>query len=171
MKFYGFKTIVISVCAGLFILLTSQQSQGQEERPLNLNDIQKVLVFRSRISVTTAELNYQLISEIRKRKVNFILTLDDEKSLKKAGGGDLLIKTIQENLPEKLREKIILYQKYVDNYAGTLKQKKIALEAAREYVKKYSDSKDDKEIIDYFNAAIPVLEQHIDTNFIPCRRN
>ena len=151
-----------AVYISLLIFFTGLQIQGQQDKPISFNDIQKTLVFRSRISKTTDELNEQLISEIRKRKVNFILSSEQEKSLKKAGGSDLLIKTIHEVLPEKLKVKFLLYQKYLDNYdREAFEKKKIALEAAKEYVKKYSDDKEDKEIIDYFREVITILEKLI----------
>jgi len=81
--------------------------------------------------------------------------------LKKGGGSDLLVKTIRENLPKKLEEQIVLYKKYADNYDGDFKQRKIAVEAAKEFVKKYGDDKELKKIIDYFKENIPILEDSI----------
>jgi len=163
MKILIFRTMIISTFISLFVFLIGQQQvQAQQGKPLNLNDIQKTFISTSHISKTIEELNEQLITDIRKRKVNFILTSEDEDSLKKAGGSDLLIKEIRENLPERTKEKIILYQEYLNNYdKKTVPEIKIAVKAAKEYVKKFSDDKDDKEIIDYFKAAIPNLEKNI----------
>ncbi len=58
-------------------------------------------------------------------------------------------------------EKADLYQKYTDNYAGTIDQRKIAISAAKEYVQKYGSSEDDAAIVDYMKEAIPSLEQSI----------
>jgi len=53
-------------------------------------------------------------------------------------------------------------KKYTDNYSGTPTQVKIALEAAKEFVKKYSDDEYVKEIVDYLKKIIPVLEETIE---------
>jgi len=100
--------VIFAICIGFLII---SQVQGQEKEFVNLQEIRKTLVFRSRIKITTEELNERLISEIRNRKVNFILTSEEEDSLKKVGGSNLLIKTIRENLPKKLGEQIVLYKK------------------------------------------------------------
>ena len=54
-----------------------------------------------------------------------------------------------------------MYKRYTDNYNGDSKQKKIAIEAAKEFIKKYGDDKELKEIIDYLKEAIPDLETMI----------
>ncbi|MEZ5308407.1 MAG: hypothetical protein R2684_14780 [Pyrinomonadaceae bacterium] len=58
-------------------------------------------------------------------------------------------------------EKAELYQKYTDNYAGDINQRRIAVEAAKEFIKRYENSADDKAIIDYLKGALPALEQGI----------
>ena len=163
MKILIFRITIISVFISLFVfLICQQQVQAQQENHLNFNDIRETLVSKSRNSKTTEETNEQLITDIRKRGVDFMLSTEDEDALKKAGGSDLLIKSIRENLPKKL-EKNILCGKFLNNYDRTIKQMKIAVEAAKEYVKKFSDDddKDVKEIIDYFKSVIPELEKAI----------
>ncbi len=55
-------------------------------------------------------------------------------------------------------EKQALYKKYTDNYAGTVEQKQIAIDAAKEYVRKYGANAEDKEQVDYFQKALPTIE-------------
>jgi hypothetical protein len=136
-----------------------------KQNHLNLNDILTKLTFTPSINKSTEEINQQLIEEIQKRKVNFILSSEDENSLKKAGASNSLIKAIRGNLPNEFKEKLtlvaeqqVLYKKFTDNYNGTLEQKKIALVAAKEFVKRYSDDESVKEIIDYFVKIIPSFE-------------
>ena len=156
------KSIVTIICIGLLIFLVGQQEiQGQQEKPVSFEHIKAKLVFRSRISKSNEEINKQLIIDIRKRGVNFILSSVDTKILKKIGANDLLIKAILENLSKELEEQIILYKKYTDNFNGTIKQKKIAIEAAKEFVNKYSDNKELKDIIDYFRKNGPFLEKYL----------
>ncbi len=167
MKVCCYRIITTSICIGLFIFLVGQQKvQGQQENHLSFDDIIKTLAFKSRISKSTKEINEQLIKDVRKRGIEVILTSEEEKSLKKAGASKLLIKLIRES-SRKREEQLILYKKHTDNYDGTIEQKKIALEAAKEFVKRYSDVaefKDIKDIIKYFKANIPGLEKQIANN-------
>ena len=124
------------------------------------------LVFTSRISKSTEEINEQLVKDIKERKVNFILSYEDEESLKKTGASEALIKVIRENLPKEIERKIILYKKYTDNYDGNVSQKRIAIDAAKEYIKRYGENEEDKEIIDYLKKTIPILENQIEIQIL-----
>ncbi len=57
--------------------------------------------------------------------------------------------------------KTAVYQKYLDNYAGTIDQKKTAIEAAKEYIKICGQSEPDKDLVAYLKDAIPALEKNI----------
>ena len=173
MKNQCFKFITISVSLSLFVFLNAQQIQAQEKQEyLNFNDILTRLTFISRISSSTQEINQQLIKDIQKRKVNFILSSENETSLKKAGASDLLIKTIRESLSKEkqdlINEQQALYKKFTDNYASkNPKQVKIAIEAGKEFVKRYKNDKDVKVIIDYLEENIPKLEERINCCWHP----
>jgi hypothetical protein len=158
MKFSAFK--VIFLFTGLLVFANQQTVFCQQTEPINLSDITTKLALISQINKSAGEINRQLIEEVIKRKVNFNVDEKLVETLKKAGANELLIKTIRENLSKKL-EQFILYKRFTDNYDGNLEQRKLALEAAKEFVKKYGDEKEHKEIIDYFNYAIPFFEKHL----------
>ncbi len=63
---------------------------------------------------------------------------------------------------QSVEEKTALYEKYTSNYAGSIDQRKIAIQAAKEYIAKYSSSASDAEIVNYLKGAIPKLEQGIE---------
>jgi hypothetical protein len=144
---------------------------------VSFNDILSKLTFTSRISKSIEQINDELIKEIRKRKVNFVLKVEDEKEIKKAGGNELLIKTIRENLQEGFKEKNSqakekpiskevkenqdLYEKYTSNYRGTIEQKKIAVKAGKEYIEKYGNDERYKSQIEYLKKAVPRLEDFV----------
>ncbi len=89
MKILIFRVTIISVFISLFIFFIGQQQvQAQQDKPLNLDDTLSKLTFTSRIKTSTEEINRQLITDVRKRKVNFTLTRENKDSLKKAGGND-----------------------------------------------------------------------------------
>ena len=54
-----------------------------------------------------------------------------------------------------------IYKKYIDNYNGNLEQRKVAVEAAKEYIKICTSSEIDSEIVNYLKNAVPELEKWI----------
>lgn len=166
MRTYFFRFVIFAFCISLPINFLGQQVSVQQNQPLNFWDIRKTLVFRSQQRESDAEINERLVRIVRQRKVNFLLSDDEEKSLKKAGDSDLLIETIRESLPKNLEELLVLYNKYVENYKGDLKQQKTAIEAAKEFVEKYKADKESKygnekelkQIFEYFKETIQSLE-------------
>lgn len=62
-----------------------------------------------------------------------------------------------------IEAKQALYKKFTDNYAGTLDQKKSAVEAGDQYIGKYGACADDKAIVDYLNTHLPTMKTFIKT--------
>jgi hypothetical protein len=60
-------------------------------------------------------------------------------------------------------EKEALYKRYTDNFKGTDDQKRIAIEAGKQYIEKYGASEDDKQVVDYLKKKVPSLEEEIGT--------
>ncbi|MGI8638970.1 MAG: hypothetical protein ACR2MG_03360 [Pyrinomonadaceae bacterium] len=55
-----------------------------------------------------------------------------------------------------------VYKRFTDNFASkALAQRKTAVEAGKEYVQKYGNCPDDKEIVSYLNTNIPKIESGI----------
>ena len=93
MKSCNHSIITASICISLLLLLSGQQQiQAQKEKHLNLWDIRKVLIFRTSINTSVDELNKKLIKDVNKGSVSFILSAEDEESLKKVGASELLNK-------------------------------------------------------------------------------
>lgn len=161
MKVFFGKTIIILIV--LFGFINIQQVQGQQKiKYLSACNIFDNLVFGLRFNTSIDQINKSLIKEIQERGVDFtLMSEEEEKSFKKLGASDLLIKAIRENFSKTIQERINLYKKFTDNYNGTLDQKKIALEAAKEFVEKYADDADSKDIIEYFRSNIPAMEKYL----------
>ncbi|MEJ7700772.1 MAG: hypothetical protein WKF71_14155 [Pyrinomonadaceae bacterium] len=162
MNIYYYKKIISAIFIGFFVFLIGhQQIQAQQENSLSFNDILSKLTSASRINKNAKESNEQLITDVRKRGINFDLTLKNKNSLRKVGGSDFLIKVIGENSPKYIKEKAILYRKFTDNYDGTIAQKQIALEAAKEFIFRYNNDQatDTKDVIKYFRHVIPVFQK------------
>ncbi len=148
MKNCGYKTAAVSMCIVLFIIFAGQLPvKGQQDEPLTLKQIIKILKSKSNDKSIYA-INEQTIKNVRKYNVSFELTARDEKSLKNAQASDALIKVISENTPKALEEAKLLYQKFTDNFNGTLEQKKLAVDAG-------------KDIIEYFIRNLSVFEESI----------
>ena len=101
MKNHTYKISLIFIA--LFVFLNALQLQAQENN-VNLNYIFSKLT--SQTSKSSEEINTELIKEISSRKVNFVLTSENEETLKKLGATGLLIGTIDENASEKVREQL-----------------------------------------------------------------
>ena len=151
------------ILIGLFIFLIGEQEvQCQQKMKYVTSEIVlDNLIFGLRLTKSIDEINRRLIEQIKKYKVDFTLRSEEEKAFKRIGASDLLIKAIRENYSKILQDQIILYKRFTDNYNGTLEQKKIALEAAKEFVEKYRDDADSKDIIEYFRKFIPAFEKYL----------
>lgn len=165
------KKIILTGFVGLFIFLFGHQLiQAQQEAPLIFDEILSKLKITSQTKESLKKLNEQLIKDVRMRRVDFDLTLKNKKALTKVGGNYFLIKAINENSPKYIEAKAILYRKFTDNYNGTIEQKKIALEAAQEYMFRYGSDQEDRQVIDYFRETIPKM-QRIITEKTDCKCN
>lgn len=161
MKAFFGKTLII-----LFVLIgftNTQQVYGQQKlKWVSACNIFDNLVFGLRFNSSINEANRLLIKQIQERGVNFKLELEEEKSFRKIGASDLLIKAIRENFSKEFQYQIDLYKKFTDNYAGkTIEQKKIAIDAGKEFIEKFGDEEDNKDIIEYLKKVIPELERRI----------
>jgi hypothetical protein len=164
MNVYYYKKIISAVFVGCFVFsINHQQIQAQQKNSLSFKDILSKLNSASRINNSVKEVNEQLIIDVRNHGISFDLTLKNKESLRKIGSSDFLIKVIDEHSPKHIKEKAILYQKFTDNYIGTIVQKKIALEAAKEFIMRYNNDQelDNKTIINYFREVIPLFQQMI----------
>jgi hypothetical protein len=143
------------------IFAQSQPVKPEMEKPLYIDDILTELLFTSRISHPLEELNNKLIAEIRMRRVGFVLTDDNKKEIKKAGGSDELIKAIDGALPQsvkdRIKEKMRLDKIFRENYAGDLAQRKIAIKAGNDFLNKFGNDEDSKDFVEYLKAYLPVL--------------
>jgi len=66
-----------------------------------------------------------------------------------------------QNVCDEVEAKQATYKKFTDNFDKTIPQRKIAVEAAKEYIEKYGACPDDKAQVDYLKNYIPTTEQAI----------
>lgn len=228
------------------VVFINAQNLFAQKKPSHINLHQIILILSTQNGKSAKEINTNLIEEIRKNKVNFILSAKDENTLKNLGASDVLIIAINENASKETKEEFAqklyalticnepctqsnseqiigsskqfikvfendpnyelqvrylkkaipkleesfannklgrgLYKtltesivkniesdeikkdltgKFIRNHMGNIEEKKIALEAAKEFVGKFSEELEIKEFIDYLKTIIPILEKQI----------
>ncbi len=140
--------------------ISSQGSDCSQSDRISVSYILSKFIFTSRITKPAEPINEKLVEEIIERKVNFRLDAENKKSLKEAGASDLLLKTISENYqPGSEIEAERLYHIYMNNYqSNKIENLKMAIDAAKEFVKKFEKDGCYAEQVKYFKDAIPMLE-------------
>lgn len=153
---------MIFLFLSIFVIANSLQVYGQQkEKLVSACHIFDNLVFGLRFNSSIVEVNRRIIKQIQERGVDFRLeSKEEENSFRKIGASELLIQAIRGNFSKILQEQTILYKKFTDNYNGTPEQKKIALYAAKEYIEKYAEDEESKDIIEYFRKTIPAMEKY-----------
>ena len=160
---------VIAILIFFLGFIFNQQTHGQENQNyFSFDEILTKLTSASNDEKSLKVINEQLTKDVQKRKVDFILSSEKEKYLQEIGASELLIKSLNKNLSKEkedlVNEQEILYKKFTDNYdAKNLEQLKIAVEAGKEFVRRYSDDESVREIIDYLVKTIPILKAAINS--------
>lgn len=170
----NFRTHKILIVLVSLIFAINTQAQ-KKPNYITLHEIKSKLIALTFKKTPKDEVSKQLQEEIQKRKVDFVLLMEDRVFLKEVGGDDLLINAIRNNTLEnagkllkeyeeelkELEESKIIYQKYLDNYKGNLAQIKIAIEAGKEFLRKFGDNVHFTLQSDYLKRAVPKLEERV----------
>lgn len=155
--------VVIGFCS--CAVLAQDKEKVSPETPLTYKAIRQKLIFRSRVRETDAEISRKVLTEVARRKVDFVLTPEEADSLKAIGASKELIEAIKSSVPkerlveiERLNEMTRLYNLYTDNfYKKTEKELKIAIEAGKEFIRRYKNDPEVKTQVDYLKSNIPIL--------------
>ena len=169
-SYLHFFACVLLCLSALGVSAQEKDKSKLEERPIHYQDIQAMLVFRSRIKKSDKQVANEIAAEIRRRTVEFIITLEEEKALRKIGANDELIDAIRNGIPEEKREHVLkleemtrVYVRFTDNYyKKTIPEIRIAIEAGKEFIRLYGDDPEVKEQVDYLRSTIPKLEKMIE---------
>lgn len=146
----------------LFVLLLSLSALGQtkttqpEKKPLKLAEIRQRLTLQSTTRESIDGINKHLIADVRKRDVAFALLAAGEEALRAIGASEKLIKVIR-NSP-RTKDKMRLDAIFRDNASGNLKQRFVAVKAAKEFLQKYENDEDVKEFVEYLKRWMPQSE-------------
>jgi hypothetical protein len=160
-------TILIILCG--LLAASAQQPSKVDEGPISLQLIRTRLIDSKALNESNDEANKRVIAEIKRRTVEFMLEESDRTYLKEAGATKKLLEAIDKSLPESKRQKALMlhdeiriYSVIVANYnKKTLPELKIALEAAQEFVERFSSDSEAKDQLDWLRALIPSLKRRI----------
>lgn len=149
--------------------LHSTDGQVVEDKPLGFDAIVRTLTTRKPTLRSNKKLNRRLASKIGRLKVNFILSADEEKTLRGLLANDELITAIRQNLADAELKRLIaikdmegLYSLFVNNFQGrTRGEISIALASGREFIRRYADNSEVKEHVAYIRVWIPTLENKL----------
>ncbi|MEZ5429032.1 MAG: hypothetical protein R2747_22490 [Pyrinomonadaceae bacterium] len=147
---------------GLCIFLFAQPDFAQKKPvPVDLSYVLSKL--SSDKSRPAEKINQKLIAEIRKRKVDFALDPEDEETIKKTGGNDLLIQTIDENASEKVKEH--LRNAMYDPSCGDKKRDpqctESLLKIGKQFIRVFANDPDYEAQVQYLKHSIPRMEEKI----------
>lgn len=151
------------------IPIVGQPTQHSASDPVTIQQIRWALNHTPEIPEQIQKTNQELIAAIASRGVNFVLSPEEEWALTLRDASDELIKAIRNATPPEERERLLsireqegLYYTFVSNYArNDVTSKRIALDAGKEFVRKYRNDANVAEIISYFQRAVPALERSI----------
>lgn len=160
MKIFSRSIIKFSVFLSVFLFF-GQMTFAQENqcKQITVDYLVAKLKSASPEADSKEKVIKELKSEIIKRKMLSFPNYGDEKELRRLGANDSLIKTIIENLSKPSEEEGNLYNLFLENYdSKEIEKVKKALEAAKEYVRKFENDGCHRELVEYFKDAIPTLE-------------
>ena len=151
------------------ISIVCQPTQHSASDPVTIQQIRWALNHTPEIPDQIQKTNQELIAAIVSRGVNFVLTPEEEWALALRDASDELIKTIRNATAPEERVRLLavseqegLYYTFVNNYSREdVTSKRIALDAGKEFVRKYRNDANVAEIISYFQRAVPALERSI----------
>jgi hypothetical protein len=151
-------------------MLAGAQGPGPEEpKPVTIQQIRRALRFTPETPEHIEKTNNELIQMIKARGVDFALSKEEEWALTLQNASDDLVEAIRAAVSAeeherllKVREQEGLYYAFVNNYArNDVTSRRIAVDAGREFVRKYRGDANVAEIVSFLQRAVPALERSI----------
>lgn len=152
------------------------QGPGHDEpKPVSIPEIRRALRYTPETPEEIEKTNRELIEAVKARGIDFALSAEEEWALGLQEASDELIETIREALSPEERERLLkireqegLYNTFVNNYArNDLTSRRIAIDAGREFVRRYRTEPNVAEIVAFMQRTVPVLERSIRTFIRP----
>ncbi len=142
-------------------------AQKDDENPVTIQQIRWALNHTPEVPEQIQKTNQELIEAVRRRGVNFVLSAEEEWALSLRNASDELVETIRTATPAEERGRLLmireqkgLYDTFVNNYSrNDVSSKRIAVDAGKEFVRRYSNDANVAEIVAFLKRAVPALER------------
>ncbi|MGE3170965.1 MAG: hypothetical protein AB7G18_18920 [Pyrinomonadaceae bacterium] len=166
----GFRILLFAgLVSIIFAVRASSQPADDGVRPMSKADIRRAFrpAFDSEEEIRRT--NQTLIQAVRSRGVDFVLSREEEWSLRLRDASDELIAAIRDAVPEnerearlRQREQESLYNTFATTFSqNDLNSKRTALSAANRFVEAYGDDPSLSEIVRFMKRSMPGLERSI----------
>jgi hypothetical protein len=145
------------------------QVEHEEQAPVTIQEIRRALTHTPEIPEQLQKTNLDLIEAINSRGVDFVLLPEEEWALTLRDASPELIETIRKATPPEERDRLLkikeqegLYYAFVNNYSlNDVASRRIAIDAGREFVRRYGSDANVAEIVAFFQRAVPALERSL----------
>jgi len=151
------------------VIVVAAQAQSEPKNPVTLSELRRSLSAVETSEALIEPTNRELIAAVKARGVDFVLTPEEEWTLKLREASDELIAAIRGAIDPAEREFRLnvrrqqdLYTAFATNYKGLdLASRQAALTAAREFVGLYAKDPNVAEIVTFMQRNLPRLEQSV----------
>ena len=152
-----------------FVIAVTANAQSEPTNPVTLYELRNGLTVAERSEELIASVNRDLIAAVKRRGVDFVLTPEEEWSLKLLEASDELVAAVhgaidpaEREFRLNVRRQQALYTAFATNYKGLdLASRQAALTAAREFVGLYAKDPNVAEIVTFMQRNLPRLEQSV----------
>lgn len=164
---------LILICITTLFLSTAVFSQSADPdgfgSPVSRREVKRWLTYTQDDAELSAQANLDLISEIKKRGVDFAFSSEEEWAFKLLEASEDLLVAIREGMPEPARRAILevkekreLYTAFISTFSRVdLQSRKTAFDAGQQFVKRFASDPTVKEQVNFINRALPQLDRSI----------
>jgi hypothetical protein len=165
--FFCFRCLLLIIVLVVPLIAQEQKPDGAE--PVTKDEIRSLLEASQDSPEAIEQSNRELLAAVRARGVDFALSKEEEWSLDLLEASDELLEAIRAALSQEERElrlKIAelkrLYYQFANNYRKLdIASQTAALEAGKEFVRRFGEDKRLKDIVAYMTRTIPQLESMV----------
>ena len=158
------------------LVVVAQEKSKTNDEPVSYQAIRMKLVFRSKTHESDAGISGRIAKDVKRLTVDFMIVTEQEGALKEIGATNELISAIRSAFPEAKRKYITLidemselYIRFTDNYARkTASEMKIAIEAGKEFLRRFGEYPEVKEQVDFITSQLSRLEKKQEDQSKPC---
>lgn len=164
-----FRILVRCVLLSIAFAVPLSAQDEEREDPVTKREVGAWLRFAPDTPAGIEEANQELIDAIKARGVDFVLSPVEEWSLQLQDASDELIKTIREAHEPEERERLLkrsaqqgISNAFLTNYKRPdLTSRSIAVAAGREFIHRYKNDADVRDIVELMQKSLPTLERSI----------